>query len=153
MDLLVCEDASDPIFRVDGHIMECLNIYDIRLEDTFPACGSNWPYELSNITHYLQVRFQADDSENVHSSSPFAEEGCHRGLSRNREIYRLGGMRVGRTRSIDEPKLGVLCGFFAQDSRENTYNVVRWRPRLDLQLRWHRGTDFCPDVEWRNGIG
>lgn len=42
-------------FRVGGDITECVNIYDIRLDDTYPACGSNWPNELANITEYLQV--------------------------------------------------------------------------------------------------
>jgi carboxypeptidase D len=41
--------------RVDGDITECVNLYDIRLDDTYPACGANWPYELDNITEYLQV--------------------------------------------------------------------------------------------------
>ncbi|KAI0797108.1 alpha/beta-hydrolase [Abortiporus biennis] len=33
---------------------KCLNIYDIRLEDTSPACGMNWPEDLTDIGHYLQ---------------------------------------------------------------------------------------------------
>ncbi|KAI0068606.1 alpha beta-hydrolase [Artomyces pyxidatus] len=32
----------------------CLNIYDVRLKDEFPACGMNWPYDLKNITTYLR---------------------------------------------------------------------------------------------------
>lgn len=39
---------------VDGDITDCINIYDIRLDDAYPACGANWPYELANITQYLQ---------------------------------------------------------------------------------------------------
>ncbi|KAF9651698.1 alpha/beta-hydrolase [Thelephora ganbajun] len=39
---------------VEGNITECVNIYDIQLDDTYPACGSDWPYELANITEYLQ---------------------------------------------------------------------------------------------------
>ncbi|KAF7965395.1 hypothetical protein HWV62_9059 [Athelia sp. TMB] len=31
----------------------CVNIYDVRLTDTYPACGMNWPIELPNITTYL----------------------------------------------------------------------------------------------------
>jgi len=31
----------------------CLNIYDVRLTDTDPACGMNWPPDLVNISSYL----------------------------------------------------------------------------------------------------
>jgi len=32
----------------------CLNVYDIRLSDTYPACGMNWPPDLTYIKPYLQ---------------------------------------------------------------------------------------------------
>ena len=33
----------------------CLNMYDVRLKDTYPACGMNWPPALPAITTYLGV--------------------------------------------------------------------------------------------------
>lgn len=33
----------------------CLNAYDIRLMDEYPACGMNWPIDLKDITPYLRV--------------------------------------------------------------------------------------------------
>jgi len=39
----------------------CLNMYDIRLTDTFPECGMNWPPEIHAVTEFLDVC--------VHSSS------------------------------------------------------------------------------------
>lgn len=42
-------------FRV-GENETCINQYDIRdHSDSYPACGSKWPYELSDITQYLRV--------------------------------------------------------------------------------------------------
>ncbi|KAI5481486.1 hypothetical protein MNV49_004243 [Pseudohyphozyma bogoriensis] len=32
----------------------CVNNYDVRLTDTHPACGMNWPPDLSDITPYLR---------------------------------------------------------------------------------------------------
>ncbi|KAI0053671.1 alpha/beta-hydrolase [Auriscalpium vulgare] len=32
----------------------CMNIYDVRLDDEYPACGMNWPPDLKNITKYLR---------------------------------------------------------------------------------------------------
>ncbi len=34
----------------------CMNVYDVRLDDEYPACGMNWPVELKQITPYLRVR-------------------------------------------------------------------------------------------------
>jgi len=48
-------------------------MYDIRLDDTYPACGSNWPYELANITEYLQVRFHADNTGKHKVKTPLRE--------------------------------------------------------------------------------
>ncbi|KAF8314741.1 alpha/beta-hydrolase [Clavulina sp. PMI_390] len=38
---------------VNGKTM-CVNVYDIRLSDTYPACGMNWPPDLTYITPYLR---------------------------------------------------------------------------------------------------
>ncbi|CAF1351256.1 unnamed protein product [Adineta steineri] len=32
----------------------CFNMYDIRLDDTIPECGRNWPPELKYVTSYLR---------------------------------------------------------------------------------------------------
>jgi carboxypeptidase D len=33
---------------------DCLNMYDVRLRDTFPSCGMNWPPDLVHVTPYLR---------------------------------------------------------------------------------------------------
>ncbi|KAK2593528.1 Cell death protease [Conoideocrella luteorostrata] len=33
---------------------ECLNMYDVRLRDSFPACGMNWPPDLKDVGPYLR---------------------------------------------------------------------------------------------------
>lgn len=50
--------------RVNGLNM-CVNNYDVRLTDTHPACGMNWPPDLADITPYLQ---RADVKEAFHAS-------------------------------------------------------------------------------------
>lgn len=32
----------------------CYNMYDIRLRDTYPSCGMNWPPDLVNVKPYLR---------------------------------------------------------------------------------------------------
>ncbi|KAF8474916.1 pheromone-processing carboxypeptidase kex1 [Kalaharituber pfeilii] len=34
----------------------CWNMYDIRLEDTYPSCGMNWPPDLKQVTPYLRQK-------------------------------------------------------------------------------------------------
>lgn len=41
--------------RVNGQNM-CVNNYDVRLTDTHPSCGMNWPPDIFDITPYLSVR-------------------------------------------------------------------------------------------------
>ncbi|KAL7623315.1 Cell death protease [Parahypoxylon ruwenzoriense] len=33
---------------------ECVNMYDVRLRDTYPSCGMNWPPDLEHVTPYLR---------------------------------------------------------------------------------------------------
>jgi carboxypeptidase D len=42
-------------YSVDGKQM-CINIYDVRYDDTSPACGMNWPPDIKPVTTYLDVR-------------------------------------------------------------------------------------------------
>lgn len=33
---------------------ECINMYDVRLTDSYPSCGMNWPPDLVHVTPYLR---------------------------------------------------------------------------------------------------
>ncbi|KAK4199392.1 putative carboxypeptidase KEX1 precursor [Triangularia verruculosa] len=37
-----------------GGEQRCVNMYDIRLTDTYPSCGMNWPPDLDHVTPYLR---------------------------------------------------------------------------------------------------
>ncbi|KAJ8516650.1 hypothetical protein ONZ45_g6071 [Pleurotus djamor] len=49
---LVLDVAKGHDKKVKGQDM-CINIYDIRYDDTKPACGMNWPPDIKPITTYL----------------------------------------------------------------------------------------------------
>ncbi|KAK5663022.1 hypothetical protein OQA88_6437 [Cercophora sp. LCS_1] len=34
--------------------LECYNMYDVRLKDSYPSCGMNWPPDLTSVTPYLR---------------------------------------------------------------------------------------------------
>ncbi|KAK0626294.1 pheromone-processing carboxypeptidase KEX1 [Immersiella caudata] len=40
--------------------LQCYNMYDIRLRDEFPACGMNWPPDLTSVTPYLRRKDVTD---------------------------------------------------------------------------------------------
>jgi len=44
----------------------CMNIYDTRLVDDWPACGMNWPPDLPDLYKYLRVSWL-----DVFSKGPF----------------------------------------------------------------------------------
>ena len=53
-----CESILQGILRetmkkVGTNKYECFNMYDVRLKDSFPSCGMNWPPDLKTVTPYL----------------------------------------------------------------------------------------------------
>lgn len=52
-----CEQILFSVLKGREHVANgtryCTNIYDVRLEDTVPACGMNWPPDLKEVKPYL----------------------------------------------------------------------------------------------------
>jgi len=48
----------------------CLNMYDVRLVDTYPACGLTWPPDLADIAPYLS---RADVKSALHAQAHSAD--------------------------------------------------------------------------------
>ncbi|CAF3933266.1 unnamed protein product [Adineta steineri] len=44
----------------------CVNVYDIRLDDTYPECGKKWPSDLMYVTSYLD---RQDVMSSIHIDS------------------------------------------------------------------------------------
>ncbi|KAL1957886.1 hypothetical protein VTO42DRAFT_5451 [Malbranchea cinnamomea] len=55
-----CEDVLTEVLRVSSKDKKCTNMYDIRLTDTYPSCGMNWPPDLKYVTPYLRQRNVTD---------------------------------------------------------------------------------------------
>ena len=54
VDVPVCESILQSILRVSSKDGKCVNMYDVRLSDSYPSCGMNWPPDLANVTPYLR---------------------------------------------------------------------------------------------------
>lgn len=58
IDNSVCESILQDLLaytstKENGKKM-CTNMYDVRLKDTSPSCGMNWPPDLKHVTPYLR---------------------------------------------------------------------------------------------------
>lgn len=65
VDTPQCESILQDILQmtqVEGNTgkMECYNMYDVRLMDTYPSCGMNWPPDLTSVTPYLRRKDVVD---------------------------------------------------------------------------------------------
>lgn len=65
---------DDLSFKKDG-VNTCLNMYDVRLTDSSPYCGLNWPYDLVDVGKYLRRK---DVVAALHASrKPEAWQECN----------------------------------------------------------------------------
>lgn len=54
VDVGTCEAIMQEILRNTQSSQGCVNMYDVRLHDSYPSCGMNWPPDLANVTPYLR---------------------------------------------------------------------------------------------------
>ncbi|KAE8454090.1 Cell death protease [Mollisiaceae sp. DMI_Dod_QoI] len=54
VDIGVCEQILQDILRETIKDNQCYNMYDVRLKDSYPSCGMNWPPDLVDVTPYLR---------------------------------------------------------------------------------------------------
>ncbi|KAI1465912.1 alpha/beta-hydrolase [Daldinia caldariorum] len=58
VDVETCEKVLQEMLRLtqkkSSARYECINMYDVRLTDTYPSCGMNWPPDLEFVTPYLR---------------------------------------------------------------------------------------------------
>lgn len=54
IDIGDCESVLTTIMSETEKNGMCYNMYDIRLQESYPSCGSNWPPDLEYLTPYLR---------------------------------------------------------------------------------------------------
>lgn len=53
----VCEGVLTTMLKITSKGSQkktCFNMYDVRLRDSYPSCGMNWPPDLAAVTPYLR---------------------------------------------------------------------------------------------------
>ena len=77
-----CEEILQQILRRTVKADRCINMYDIRLDDTYPSCGMNWPPDLKHITPYLR-RQDVVNALHVNHEKMTGWRECNGGVSRS----------------------------------------------------------------------
>lgn len=60
----------------------CWNMYDVRLRDSYPACGMNWPPDLTSITPYLR-RSDVIQALHINSAKSAGWQECNGAVGSN----------------------------------------------------------------------
>ncbi|KAF4121086.1 hypothetical protein GMORB2_2573 [Geosmithia morbida] len=114
---------------------ECINMYDIRLRDSYPTCGMSWPPDLEHVEPYLQRRE--------------VTEALHVNPQRNMGWTECNG-NVGNAFNAknSRPSFELLPGLM-----EEQLPILLFSGAEDLICN-HLGTEaLINDLEWSGGKG
>lgn len=78
-----CENVLTDVLRASLKDKQCTNMYDVRLTDSYPSCGMNWPPDLKDVTPYLR---QSAVTKALNINTPGKDTGwaeCSGAVSRN----------------------------------------------------------------------
>lgn len=131
-----CEDVLQELLKrtVDGN-RECYNMYDIRLRDSFPSCGMNWPPDLVNIKPYLR-RPDVVSALNINPEKKTGWEEC------------TGAVSSRFTAHNSVPSVRLL-----PELLESGVQVLLFSGDKDLICN-HVGTEqLINNMEWNGGTG
>ncbi|KAK2865236.1 Cell death protease [Arthroderma sp. PD_2] len=130
-----CESVMESILqttRIDG---KCINMYDIRLEDTPDACGMNWPADISSVTSYLR-RADVVEALNINDDKTTGWRECSPGVGRN----------LRAKKSV--PSIQLLPGLL-----EGGIQILLFSGDKDLICN-HIGTeDLIHNMKWSGATG
>ncbi|CAF1233876.1 unnamed protein product [Adineta steineri] len=111
----------------------CVNMYDIRLDDTFPECGENWPPDKKYLTFYLR---RQDVMSSIHIHDKKVEwTQCSSSVHKT------------FTADISKPSITLLPDLLQQ------IPIILYSGEYDLICN-HWGTEAIIDsMTWNGGTG
>lgn len=137
----------DVLKNNDENLM-CVNMYDVRLTDTYPSCGMNWPPDLPYLYTFLsdesiQAKLNLDraffEKEKSDPSNP------HLGETYWKECNNRVGLTLTNqhSKSSDELLLGVL----------EELPVVLFNGDKDIICNYIGAENFIRDLTWNGKKG
>ena len=135
IDAPICESILQTILRLAGKNGRCPNMYDLRLDDKYPDCGTNWPPDLVNVTPYLR-RKDVVQALNVNKDKKTGWEEC-------------AGSVTGTFKPVNStPSIDILPGIIEMGIRTLLFSGDQ-----DLICN-HIGTEeLIHNMEWNGGKG
>lgn len=139
VDVPECEKILQTVLEGTKHKdkggnVVCWNMYDIRLEDSWPSCGMNWPPDLKQMTPYLRKK-EVTNALNVNPDKKSGWTECAGAVSSS----------FGAKNSA--PSITLLPGLLEQ------MPVILFSGDQDLICN-HIGTEeLIHNMEWNEGKG
>lgn len=146
-----CDAIMSRVLDISTHNVDgkpyCINSYDVRLVDTSPACGMNWPQELAQVYTYLRqgdVR-TALHVDNMHKPEAWVE--CNSAVGSPIHAH-AADSDASVTLLPDILQAGVQVLIFAGD-KDVMCNYIGLKRMVD-RLEWsgHKGLESAAQ-DWR----
>lgn len=135
IDTPVCEAILQSILRLAEKGGRCPNMYDVRLEDSYPSCGMNWPPDLVSVTPYLR----RDDVVQALNVNPDKQSGW---------VECAGSVSQNFKPTKSKPAIALL-----PDIIEKGVRTLLFSGDQDLICN-HFGTEeFINNMQWNGGKG
>jgi carboxypeptidase D len=138
VDISACEAILQEILGLtmseENGQRTCVNMYDVRLRDTSPACGMNWPPDLTYVTPYLRRR-DVMDALHINTEHRNGWQECN------------GAVGAAFTARQSTPSVRLLPDILAE------VPIVLFSGDKDLICN-HLGTEeLIHNLEWNGGKG
>ncbi|KAJ6131034.1 hypothetical protein N7523_001494 [Penicillium sp. IBT 18751x] len=131
-----CENVFQQALTLTTKDGMCYNMYDVRLKDTSPACGMNWPPDLEYIRPYLR-RDDVVKALNINPAKMSGWEECS-GLVSGAFRAKDSRPSVQLLPDLIESGINILLFSGAKDwicNHIGTENLIH-------NMKWHGGTGF-----------
>lgn len=132
-----CEKVLQDLLRLtatkkNGE-QRCVNMYDVRLTDTYPSCGMNWPPDLDAVTPYLR-RKEVTDALHINANKVTGWVECN-------------GQVGASFKPSNKPSVELLPDLLKE------LRIVLFSGSEDLICN-HLGTEaLISNMNWNNGRG
>ncbi|KKA26806.1 hypothetical protein TD95_005103 [Thielaviopsis punctulata] len=139
VDYSQCEAVLQEFLRYtvkldDSGKSMCYNMYDVRLRDTYPSCGMNWPPDLPAVTKYLR-RKDVTQALHVNSAKGAGWNECNGGVG--------GAFRNKKS----APSVTLLPEILKE------VPIVFFSGAEDLICNWMGTEAFLGNMSWNGGKG
>ncbi|KAI0974168.1 Alpha/Beta hydrolase protein [Xylaria arbuscula] len=134
-----CEQILSDILRLtqtkgSNGENQCVNMYDVRLTDTYPSCGMNWPPDLQYVTPYLR-KSEVVAALHINSNKNTGWTECN------------GAVGNAFNAQKSQPSVNLLPALL------NEIQVLLFSGSEDLICN-HMGTEsFISNLQWNGGKG